>query len=74
MAKMEYVRVQDVPGMTRYRLLREWAGLEAGTEVRPSSVGFDNSIAVPGEHVRTVRTVTVLTGPRAGAVVSAEDE
>lgn len=65
---MKYRRIAAVPGQTILELTEEWAGLSAGTEVRPMSVGHNNRT-----H-RDERTVVVLSGPRAGETVTASDD
>jgi hypothetical protein len=65
-AAYQFVRVAELHGMMRHRLLAPWVGvangwegtLDAGTEVRPISASHDR------------RTVYVLTGPHVGLTLT----
>ena len=51
-----------VPGDHSMRLTADWEGLDKGTVVQPISAGYDRN--------RHVRTVNVISGPRAGETVT----
>ena len=57
------VKLDTFPNQTLYRLTKDWAGLEAGTEVSPSSAGM-------GADGERKRTVSVQSGPHKGQLIT----
>ena len=57
------VKLDTFPNQEIYRLTADWAGLDAGTEISPSSAGNN-------AYGESVRTVVVQSGPRKGELVT----